>query len=157
MVFRQAQPQEITAIFEEGYKEWRKNRTFEQYCIDNAKEDAYGTRYVIDVDSEIVSSAIVLSLHTISGKKVYGIGSVVTPKMHAGKGYATELLVNILKEKDDAYVFLFSDIDPGFYKRLGFRLLPSRFQRKSTCMVKCRDDNWAKLIACSLETIPDYF
>ena len=44
MIFREALPQEINFIFSEGYKEWSKNRTFEQYCTDNAKEDVYGTR-----------------------------------------------------------------------------------------------------------------
>ena len=41
MIYRQALPQEINFIFSEGYKEWSKNRTFEQYCSDNAKEDVY--------------------------------------------------------------------------------------------------------------------
>ncbi|MCO5385207.1 MAG: hypothetical protein NHB14_04950 [Desulfosporosinus sp.] len=74
MIFRQALPQEINFIFSEGYKEWRKNRTFEQYCSDNAKEDVYGTRYVLDVDNEIVSSLIILKLKDIAGKKHMVLG-----------------------------------------------------------------------------------
>jgi len=69
MIFRQALPQEISFIFSEGYKEWSKNRTFGQYCSDNAKEDVYGTRYVLDVDNEVVSSLIRLKLKDIVGKK----------------------------------------------------------------------------------------
>jgi len=107
MIFRQALPQEINFIFSEGYKEWSKNRTFEQYCTDNAKEDVYGTRYVLDVNNEIVSSLIILEFKDIVGKKAFGIGSVLTPKIHTGKGYATELLKNyIQKEKEDSFIFL---------------------------------------------------
>ncbi|MDR3542443.1 MAG: DEAD/DEAH box helicase, partial [Desulfosporosinus sp.] len=91
MIFREALPQEINFIFSEGYKEWSKNRKFEQYCTDNAKEDVYGTRYVLDVNNEIVSSLIILKLKDIVGKKAYGIGSVLTPKIHAGKGYAVQV------------------------------------------------------------------
>ncbi len=160
MIFRQALPQEINFIFSEGYKEWRKNRTFEQYCSDNAKEDVYGTRYVLDVDNEIVSSLIILKLKDIAGKKAYGIGSVLTPKIHAGKGYALELLKKSLqKEKEDSFIFLFSDINPQFYKRFNFKILPSKFQRyeKSACMVYCNDVNWNELLNCSLDAIPNYF
>ncbi|MCB8814650.1 GNAT family N-acetyltransferase [Desulfosporosinus shakirovi] len=160
MIFRQALPQERNFIFSEGYKEWSKNRTFDQYCSDNAKEDVYGTRYVLDVDSEIVSSLIMLKLKDIAGKKAYGIGSVLTPKIHAGQGYATELLKNCLqKEKEDSFIFLFSDINPEFYKRFNFKILPSKFQRyeKSVCMVYCNDVSWNELLNCSIDSIPNYF
>ncbi len=161
MLFRQALPQERDLIFSEGYKEWRKNRTLEQYCADNAKEDAYGTRYVLDVNNEIVSSLIILRLADIVGKRVYGIGSVLTPKVHAGKGYATELLKNCIRQHDDedSFVFLFSDINPDFYERLRFRILPSDFQKyeKSVCMVYCKEDSWTALLKCSIDAIPNYF
>ncbi|HBV88595.1 GNAT family N-acetyltransferase [Desulfosporosinus sp.] len=159
MIFRQALPQEIDLIFIEGYKEWSKNRTFEQYRSDNAKEHAYGTRYVIDVNNEIVCSLILLKLKDIIGKRVYGIGSVLTPKSHAGKGYAKELLKNCIKEKEDTFIFLFSDINPKFYEKFSFRILPSKFQKyeKSICMVYCNDDSWNELLNCSIDSLPDYF
>lgn len=161
MIFRQATPQELDVIFGEGYKEWHKNRTFEQYCTDNAKEDAYGTRLVIDVNNEIVSSLILLKLNDIIGKKVYGIGSVLTSKIHVGKGYATTLLNSciIQKDNDDSLIFLFSDINPDFYKRFNFKILPPKFQKykKSVCMVHCNDNSWNELQNCSIASIPDYF
>jgi GNAT superfamily N-acetyltransferase len=160
MIFREALPQEVNFIFSEGYKEWSKNRTFEQYCRDNAKEDGYGTRYVLDVNNEIVSSLIILKLKDIAGKKAYGLGSVLTLKIHAGQGYATKLLKNCLvKEKEDAFIFLFSDINPEFYERFNFKILPSKFQRyeKSVCMVYCNGVSWNKLLNCSIDSIPSYF
>lgn len=160
MIFRQALIQERDYIFMEGYKEWPKNRTFEKYCADNAREDAYGTRYVIDVDGEIVSSLILLDLKDVAGKKAFGIGSVLTSKSHAGKGYATELLNRCMRLYDiDSFIFLFSDINPDFYKRFGFQPLPSHLQKKekSVCMVYCSDESRNALYTCSIDTLPDYF
>ena len=161
MIFRQTHPQEREIIFREGYKEWSKNRTFEQYCADNAKEDDYGTRYVLDEKGEIVSSLILLKLGDIGGKRACGIGSVLTPKAHSGKGYATELMKNTINTALDevSYILLFSDISPDFYKRFGFRILPTGLQRcaKSTCMVYCSEEDWEKLISISSDALPDYF
>lgn len=161
MIFRQARPAEIGLLFSEGYKVWSKNRTFEQYCLDNGKEDAYGTRYVIEVAGEVVSSAILLNLPAINAKKAFGIGSVLTPKTYAGKGYATKLLKNCINNVygDNTLIFLFSDINPFFYERLGFRLLPPHLQKnvKSPCMALCKDNVWNELMNCSLDTLPNYF
>ena len=161
ITFRPAKLQEREILFREGYREWPKNRTFEEYCSDNAKEDEYGIRYIMAIDDEILSSTILLELKSIMGKKVYGIGSVLTPQNHAGKGYATALLRKCLQQIDnnDTFVFLYSDIKPAFYQRLGFRILPLEFQKvkKSTCMVKCCDKNWEALLKSSVALIPDYF
>ncbi len=160
MIFRQAKPEEILSLFEEGYKEWSKNRTFEQYCIDNGKEDNYGTRYVIEVDLQIVSSTIVLKLKEFNGRKVYGFGSVLTPKIYAGNGYATELLNNCIKLiQGDAVIFLFSDINPAFYEKFGFRILPPQLQKKekSVCMAYCTDGIWEEILASSIDKLPGYF
>ncbi|AFA48375.1 GNAT family N-acetyltransferase [Acetobacterium woodii] len=161
ITFRPAKLQEREILFREGYREWPKNRTFEEYCSDNAKEDEYGIRYIMAIDDEILSSVILLELKSIMGKKVYGIGSVLTPQNHTGKGYATTLLRKCLQqiENNDPLIFLYSDINPAFYQRLSFRILPLEFQKvkKSTCMVRCRDENWEALLKSSVALIPDYF
>lgn len=161
MVFRQALPEERQLLFSEGYKEWHKNRSFEQYCADNAKEDGYGTRFVLELEGTIVSSLILLTLKDMVGKKAYGIGSVLTPERYAGRGYASELLTNCIKRQiqEDAYLFLFSDISPDFYRKFEFRILPPKFQKheKSIFMVHCSDDNWSRLLDCLPAESPDYF
>jgi N-acetylglutamate synthase-like GNAT family acetyltransferase len=162
MIIREATKQEREFLFRKAYQVWHKSRTLEEYIKDNSKEDAFGTRFVIDQDGQLVSSLIVLKLEPIMGKKVYGIGSVLTPKPHTGKGYATILLENRISkiEKDeDAFIFLYSDIDPDFYRRLGFRLLPQELQKKvqSPCMVRCGEMCWDKLIRVSIDRIPEYF
>lgn len=161
MIFREAKPEEKKLLFNAGYKEWSKNRTFDQYCIDNSKEDEYGKRYVLVNNDEIVSSLIVLRLKDIVEKRVYGIGSVVTPTQYTGNGYATELLKNCINEipKEQCLVFLYSDVKPSFYERLDFRILPRKFQKydKSICMVRCEDYMLEELLTSSKVKIPEYF
>ncbi len=161
MIFRQAKEEERLSLFEEGYREWKKNRTFEQYCIDNGKEDSYGTRYVMETDGRIVSSLITLDLKKFNGRNTYGFGSVLTPKEYAGKGYATQLLKKCIAQiNDTSPIFLYSDINPSFYERLNFRALPEQLQKKpgkSVCMIRCKEDVWKEILNSSIDQIPDYF
>lgn len=161
MVFRRAKPQEILELFWEGYKVWSRNRTFEQYSADNGKEDAYGTRYVIEENGELVSSLILLKLKDLSRKRIYGIGSVLTPLVHKKKGYASELLKNCLEQVDssNAIIFLYSEVAPAFYERFHFRVLPPRLQKDtgSICMALCTDEIWEQLLKHGIDAIPDHF
>ncbi len=160
MIFRKAKPDEIEGLFAEGYKVWSRNRTFEQYCSDNSKEDANGTRYVLEKDGEIVSSLMLLKLNDFQGRDVYGIGSVLTPKRHSGQGYASILLKKSIETvSKEAMIFLHSDISPEFYFRFGFRTLPAHYQKKeaSACMLRCTEDVWGELMAASSVQVPSYF
>jgi predicted acetyltransferase len=161
MIFRQSKPEEVEELFKEAYKVWSKNRTFQQYCVDNSKEDAYGIRYVIEDKKEIVSSLILLNLESIKGRKVYGIGSVLTSPKHKRKGYATELLKSSIAKVNDeaAVIFLYSELEPSFYERFHFRALPKNLQKDkgSICMVLCDDIMWKELLSSSIDHIPDHF
>lgn len=161
MIFRQAKREEIDQILSEGYKVWSKDRTFEQYFTENRKEDEFGTRYVIEDSGVIVSSLILLNFKSIGSKEVYGIGSVLTPPVYKHKGYATALLRNCIQEisADTALIFLYSEIDPAFYERYNFRVLPPDLQKDadSICMVRCNDDMWSVLITGGTELIPNHF
>jgi len=58
-----------------------------------------------------------------------GIGAVYTPEAARGRGYASAMLGALLDAERDAgrdLAFLYSDIHPAFYERLGFVTLPSR-------------------------------
>lgn len=160
LIIRRAKQTEISLLFEQGYKEWSKNRSFEHYCNDNSKEDRFGTRYVIEINSEIVSSTIVLELQRINGRKAYGIGSVLTPQNHRGNGYAAKLIsqcINLVYE-DNSIIFLYSDISPTFYEKLNFKLLPLQLQRYNTpCMAYCNDEVWNELLYSKIDLIPHYF
>ena len=161
MIFRESYPEEINEILIEGYQVWSKNRTLEQYCIDNRKEDAYGTRYVMEDNDEVVSSLILLHFDNLFDKKVYGIGSVLTHRNHKSHGYATELLNNCIRlvHNDDSMIFLYSEISPAFYERFQFRVLPDYLQKDSNsiCMVLCGDVMWDRLLTSSIKLIPEHF
>jgi N-acetylglutamate synthase-like GNAT family acetyltransferase len=103
-----------------------------------------------------------LKLKNIFNVPVWGLGSIVTHGEMTGKGYATSLIkkcIESIEEKEDVFIFLYSDIRPDFYQRLGFKLLPDKLQKnkKSICMVRCGESNWEKLIKSLPEEIPDYF
>ena len=161
MIFRQAKKEEIEELLSEGYKIWSKDRTIEQYYTENRKEDEFGTRYVIEDNGIIVSSLILLNLKSINSKNVYGIGSVLTPHAYKHKGYATALLRNCIEKisTDTSLIFLYSEIDPAFYERYNFRVLPPDLQKDahSICMVLCDDDMWSVLITSGIDLIPNHF
>lgn len=161
MIFRKAKEDEKNLLFKQGYTEWSKNRSFTQYCQDNSQEDAYGTRYVLEEKGEIVSSAILLDFQASLGEKIFGIGSVLTPPHCRGKGYARKLLKNCidLVFDEQSMIFLYSDIDPGFYEKLKFRLLPAPLQKyeKSPCLVLCHHQVWQEFLRSKEKTVPNYF
>ncbi len=160
MIFRQAKTQEIDSILEEGYKVWSKGRTYERYLEDNRKEDAYGARYILEENKEIVSSLILLNLQSVCSRETCGIGSVLTPAIHMHRGYATSLITSCLEQIPDrgGYVFLYSEISPLFYEKFGFRILPPELQKsKAPCMVLCNEAAWNELMKISVDQIPEYF
>jgi predicted GNAT family acetyltransferase len=60
--------------------------------------------------------------------RAVGIGSVFTAEAHRGRGAASALLRAVLAEAQEAgdeAALLYSDIDPAFYARLGFREFPA--------------------------------
>jgi len=59
--------------------------------------------------------------------KMLGLGAVFTPEARRGRGHAAELLRRMLAAAADAGFgggLLFSEIEPRYYERLGFRRLP---------------------------------
>jgi predicted N-acetyltransferase YhbS len=83
-------------------------------------------------DGELVTSCKRYQRELRCGDRTFraaGIGAVFTPERARGRGYATAFLGALLDaERSDGtdWVFLFSDIHPAFYERLGFARLPSR-------------------------------
>jgi GNAT superfamily N-acetyltransferase len=161
MLIREAKPKEVKSLLEAGYKLWNKGRTFEEYYKDNTREDSYGTRYVLEENGAVVSSLILLRLGQKFNCDTYGIGSVFTDKAHAGKGYATILINSCIGKlhKEDCIIFLYSEIEPAFYERLHFRVLPDRLQKKPGCycMASCSEAVWDQIIQSDIDSIPDYF
>ena len=79
-----------------------------------------------------------------------GLGSVATPPELRGKGYASKLINMIknelLQNQNNTALFLHSDIDKTFYRRLGFTVTEG-----SDCMYITSDGRAFK------GTLPRYF
>ena len=71
--------------------------------------------------SSLDTISIQLQWHELV-REAWLIASVVTPKACRGSGYASQLITALLASQPERSALLFSDIDPAFYQRFGFRL-----------------------------------
>jgi predicted N-acetyltransferase YhbS len=90
--------------------------------------------------------------------KMLGLGAVFTPESERGHGHAATLLRRLLDDaaaKGFGLALLFSEIDPHYYERLGFRRLPINQvslsvrpgKRKGTPMIPLRSGDAGDLRA----------
>jgi predicted N-acetyltransferase YhbS len=117
---------------------WGGKRDFKRYADDIRKvaDSAYGRRRPFTVgiydDGRLVTSCKLYDREIRWGAKTLratGIGAVFTPPNFRGRGYASALIGAVLDRERNAgqdAAFLFSDIHPVFYAKLGFVALPSR-------------------------------
>ena len=117
---------------------WAGARTFDEYVTEflATASSAWGKRRFrtlgLRVGGGVVASCKRYDRVLRCGARTYraaGIGAVFTPQELRGRGYATALLGAFLDAERDAgtdLAYLFSDIHPAFYERLGFVTLPSR-------------------------------
>ncbi len=117
---------------------WGQGRPFDEYLreFQAVAGSAYGRRRFrtlgLRIDGEIVVSCKRYEREVRCGDRTLsaiGIGAVFTPPPLRGRGYASALIGALLDAERAAgtdVAFLFSDIHPVFYKRLGFVALPSR-------------------------------
>ena len=82
----------------------------------------------------------------------YGIGSIATPLEMRKNGWASFLIESVLesleKDRKANVVYLYSDINPEFYRRFGFVVLPENLQKcqDSVCMVRFKKDSKKTMI-----------
>lgn len=125
-------------VLPQSYALWAGARTFDRYVDEflATATGAWGKRRFrtvgLRVGVELVASCKRYERVLRCGARTYraaGIGAVFTPPALRGRGYATALLGAFLDAERDAgtdLAYLFSDIHPAFYARLGFVALPSR-------------------------------
>lgn len=153
MKFREATADEYKMVYEQGYREWAKGRSLEQYIQDNQKEEALGKRYVLaSCKGELVASLILLKFRPY----LFGIGSIVVDPMFRRQGAGTRLVEECLKQYPHAAFMLYSEIGSGYYERFGFRILPSAYQNSATgiCMIRADEELYEQILK---EPIPPYF
>jgi predicted N-acetyltransferase YhbS len=117
---------------------WSGGRSYEEYVDDFRAVAAtgFGRRRFrplgFVLDGAVVSSCKRYQRELRCGDRqlrATGIGAVFTPEAYRGRGYATAFLGTLLDAERAGgtdFVFLFSDIHPAFYEKLGFVRLPSR-------------------------------
>lgn len=117
---------------------WAEGRTLERYVEDfhRVAASAYGRRRFrtlgLRIDGALCASFKRYEREVRCGTRILraaGIGAVFTPPALRGRGYASAMLGAFLDAERDAgtdIAYLFSDIHPSFYERLGFISLPSR-------------------------------
>ncbi|WP_199243985.1 GNAT family N-acetyltransferase [Bacterioplanes sanyensis] len=149
---RKAKAYELDVIYSIGFDSWNDGLSYEEYLVDCRESEKYksGTWYVL-VSNERLCSSLIVYQHMFGLEDgCYGIGSVATDNDLRGQGYATHLVDGVRSElfsKHNAKaIFLHSDIDHGFYRRLGFETISG-----SDCMLLSSDDFDFD------GSIPDYF
>jgi hypothetical protein len=117
---------------------WGYGRSLDEYVSDfvAVAASAYGKRRFrtigLRLDGSIVVSCKRYEREIRCGDRVLravGVGAVFTPPPLRGRGYATAMIGALLDSERAAgtdVAYLFSDIHPVFYERLGFIALPSR-------------------------------
>ncbi|TWT09295.1 GNAT family N-acetyltransferase [Planomicrobium sp. CPCC 101079] len=153
MIVRQAKPAEFKHIYKQGYSEWAKGRSFEEYLKDNQKEEQNGIRYVLVNDEEqLIASLIMLEFRP----NLFGIGSIVVDPAFRSRGLGKKLIEECLEKHSDAAFILYSEIEPSYYEQFGFRVLPNDLQQssKGTCMIRAKEETYEKTLQAPL---PGYF
>jgi GNAT superfamily N-acetyltransferase len=117
---------------------WAHGRTLDEYVQDfvAVAGSAYGKRRFrtigLRVDGSIVVSCKRYEREIRCGDRILravGIGAVFTPPELRGRGFASAMIGTLLDSERAAgtdVAYLFTDIHPTFYERLGFLSLPSR-------------------------------
>lgn len=117
---------------------WAGDASFADYAAEfhAACASGFGRRRFrtlgLALDGDVVTSCKRYQRELRCGERTFraaGIGAVFTPEGARGRGYATAFLGALLDAERDHgtdFVYLFSDIHPAFYERLGFVTLPSR-------------------------------
>jgi predicted N-acetyltransferase YhbS len=117
---------------------WGGERSFEEYASDleAVARSPFGRRRPFTVglreDGRIACSAKLYAREIRWGAhslRATGIGAVFAQPEYRGRGYASAMLGAVLDAERAAgtdFAFLFSDLDPAFYERLGFVPLASR-------------------------------
>lgn len=152
MYLRTANTDELDSIYEMGFDVWSDGLSKDEYlsCCRNSGKYSKGTWFVLVEKEQVISALIVYSGTFGLQEGSFGLGSVATPPKLRHKGYASKL-VNLVKAELFAHqngkvLYLHSDIDQQFYRRLGFVGIEG-----SDCMYIASDDAEFK------GSIPDYF
>lgn len=141
MIIREAKLTELDQAYMMGFETWGEGSTEEEYLNECRSSSKYemGTWYVLEKEEALTSSLIVYENTFELPENCVGIGSVATPAEHREKGCASALIkevISIYKKVGKEAIYLFSDIEPKFYEKLGFvPIIIEQPYKESCCMV----------------------
>lgn len=129
---RVAMPQDEEELLLFGYDSWGESRSQSEFLESALVERNHrrGTRYLLqDLDGGLLSKLGVLRF----APRVVGFYSIATRPDIRGRGHGSRLVRAVMEllrlEEPEMRFLLFSEVDPGMYERLGFRVLPESLQR----------------------------
>lgn len=140
MQIRKAFEREYDEIYQMGFDVWGDDQDLEIYLEGCRQSPKYktGVWYVLVDENEVLCSSLIrYSL----AENDNGIGSIATPPLKRGQGYASTLIqkaLDLFESEGSKKTFLFSDIGAAFYEQFGFFQLPKQFQqyKDSLCMIR---------------------
>lgn len=143
MIIRQPRTEEFDEIYKMGFDVWADGSSLENYLEGCRTSPKYrqGEWFVLENNGNLLSSLLVHSF----AENIYGIGSIATNAKLRKNGYTSILIENVLnklqKQRNSKITYLYSDINPKFYERFGFKVLPLELQKYKTtaCMVRVVD------------------
>jgi predicted acetyltransferase len=162
-IIREATSEDMELVYMMGYDVWGEKIPSKKYITmcNGSSKYKQGNWYVLEETDtkEVLSSLIVYELNPSKDLIVRGIGSIATPKHLRQKGYASTLILQVIKNLEQNEncnnFFLYSDIGTDFYNRLSFIEIPPTKQKykNSICMYYSKEND----IDFIPFEIPDYF
>ncbi len=158
MIIRKAKKEDLDDIYMMGFDAWSNGASKSEYLKECRESKKYekGTWYVLDHNDQVVSSLIVYKNEFNLPESCIGIGSVATSKSYRNNGYAATLVTEvskIFKGLGAEGVYLFSDIEPEYYKKLGYEFITAKQPYQDTHCMVLAFQNIAKLYVHA----PEYF
>ncbi len=159
MQIREPNPSELDDVYRMGFDVWGDGQSIGDYlkgCRASPKYKKGAWFVLVDQEGTLYSSLIAYSL----SQNTTGIGSIATPPPLRKRGHASLLIAGVLErfEKEGfKKTFLFSDIDPSFYEKLGFSALPEHLQKHSGSVCMIRGESIEAITQDPLFSLPGYF
>lgn len=156
---RLARPEEHEQIHLLGYDTWGDGAELGEYLEECRTSSKYarGRWFVLpDTKGRVVSALLV----SVLGEGVAGVGSVATMPSLRRRGFAAQLLRDVLERIVDegfSTVFLFADVDPRIYESVGFQALPERFQQREGSTLMSWGPGADAVVSSAGFVPPEYF
>lgn len=143
MIVREPRTEEFDEVYKMGFDVWADGSSLENYLEGCRTSPKYrqGEWFVLENNGNLLSSLLV---HSFTDN-IYGIGSIATNASQRKNGNASILIEKVLDElqnnRNSKVTYLYSDINPEFYERFGFKILPHDLQKykTTTCMARFAD------------------